>query len=145
MPHSSNDTPDWDALRTVERKLQCRLPEAYAAAMHNHNGGELPTDTDLWELYPVPGWPEQRVGHNAYGDVVSETSARRGRSLFPDGAVAIADNGLGDQLCFLPEPQQAAEDNGDLPSLAPALWFWQHDTGELEKVADQFQDLERVH
>jgi hypothetical protein len=143
MTNPADATASWNVLRAVERQLGCQLPEGYAAAMHTHNGGELPTESDLWELYPIPGWPEQRVGHNAYGDLVSETFARRGRSLFPEGAVALADNGLGDQLCFLPDVDLQLEP-GALQVLAPALWFWQHDTGELERLADAFESLERV-
>lgn len=148
MDTSSDPSNSWDALRQLEKKLGFRLPEAYAMAMHAHNGGELPTEQDLWELYPIPGWPEKRVGHNAYGDVLTETAARQGQRLFPDGAVAIADNGLGDQLCFLPEQDGGSNPSTsrqDTPSLAPGLWFWQHDTGRLEKVANAFADLERVH
>jgi len=120
----------------VEKQLGIRLPSSYAEAMQRNNGGEIPTDEDLWELYPLPGAKAQLAGHSAVTDVVEETLERRERPSFPAGAVAIADNGLGDQLVFLP-----AEEPGQL---GEGCWFWHHETGELSIVSEHFGALEHV-
>lgn len=131
--HASPTAP---IVQAVEQQLAYRLPAAYAAAMQRHNGGEIPTDSDLWELYPLPGAEAHLAGHSAVEDVVTETLERRQRPSFPEGAVAIADNGLGDQLVFLPTDEPGR--------LGDACWFWHHETGELSLVADHFGDLEHV-
>ncbi len=117
----------------AERQLGASFPLAYAEMMRGHNGGEIPTEDDLWELYPLPGGLETRA-HQPSGDVVSETLALRRNPLFPPGAVAIADNGLGDQLIFLRI--------GEL--LGPGCYFWHHQSGELSIIAEDFSSLERV-
>jgi len=55
-------------------------------------------------------------------------------STFPPGAVAIAGNGTADQLIFLPDEATPGE-------LAPAVFFWDHETGEVTKIADDFAEL----
>jgi hypothetical protein len=135
-PPNPEPADRFHAVLAVEQRLGLALPGEYAEAMTVHNGGELPTEHDLWELYPLPDLPARQAGHNAYGDLVAENLACRDRSGFPAGALSIADNGLGDQLVFLPRPGGGG--------LAPELWFWHHESGQLEWVADAFSDLERV-
>jgi hypothetical protein len=47
--------------------------------------------------------------------------------------VAIADNGGGDKLVFLPDP--------NAPRFADAVYWWDHETGKLELVANCFEEL----
>lgn len=102
--------------------------------MKTHNGGEIPTEMDLWELYPLPGPGAVKKAHQPSGDLVHETLERRTWPDFPEGAVALGDNGLGDQLVMLR--------NGD--QFGPELHFWHHETGQLEWLAADFADLEQV-
>ena len=49
-------------------------------------------------------------------------------------AVAIASNGTADQLIMLPKDESPHE-------LGPAVFWWDHETGELQKIADDFSEL----
>ena len=62
-----------------------------------------------------------------------ETKQAREWPGFPANGVAIADNGTGDKLVFVPN------DAGD--RLAEAVYWWDHETGELTAVADDFGEL----
>jgi len=118
----------------AERELGASFPASYKAAMKRHNGGEIPTEMDLWELYPLPGPGAAGKAHQPSGDLVQETLERRSWPGFPEGAVALADNGLGDQLIMLREGDQ----------FGPALYFWHHESAKLEWLAADFADLEQV-
>jgi hypothetical protein len=65
---------------------------------------------------------------------VRETRKIREWSNFPPDAVAIASNGTADQLIFLPKAESANE-------LSPAVFWWDHETGEVHKVADDFAEM----
>jgi hypothetical protein len=56
---------------------------------------------------------------------------------FPPGAVPFAGNGTGDLLVFLPDE--------DGRRLGPAVYWWDHETGEIRLVADDFADVARGH
>ncbi len=118
----------------AERQLGARFPASYAAAMKRHNGGEIATEMDLWELYPLPGPAGSARAHQESGDVVEETLERRSWPGFPEGAVALADNGLGDQLIML---QNGAQ-------FGPECFFWNHESAELEQMAADFSELEHI-
>jgi hypothetical protein len=49
-------------------------------------------------------------------------------------AIAIAGNGTADPLVFLPRPDRPSE-------LRPAVFLWDHETGDLERVADDPDEL----
>jgi hypothetical protein len=59
---------------------------------------------------------------------LKETESCRGWARFPENAVAIAGNGAGDQLVLLRQDD----------AFAPEVYAWLHESGELEKVADDF-------
>jgi hypothetical protein len=48
--------------------------------------------------------------------------------------VAIGGNGCGDQLILLPDPLAPEE-------LQTRVFFWDHETGNVTTVADDFSDL----
>lgn len=118
----------------AERILGAALPASYRAAMQRCNGGELSTEMDLWELYPLPGPDAKERAHQPSGDMVQESLERRKLPGFPAEAIALADNGLGDQLVMLR--------NGS--TFGPACYFWHHESGELEFVAEDFAELEQL-
>ena len=118
----------------AERELGASLPASYKEAMNKNNGGEIPTEMDLWELYPLPGPGAREKAHQPSGDMVQETLERRTWPGFHEGAIALADNGLGDQLVMLRE--------GD--HFGPACYFWHHESGELELLAPDFGELEQI-
>ena len=67
-------------------------------------------------------------------DVVRETKSANDWPDFPPNAVAIGANGGGDQLILIPQ--------ADHPELLDhAVYWWDHETGDIHKVADDFGDL----
>lgn len=63
-----------------------------------------------------------------------ETQGMRAWANFPPGGIAMGDNGTGDQLILLPKDNSMHE-------LKPAVFWWDHETGEVRQVADDFADL----
>jgi hypothetical protein len=73
----------------------------------------------------------QRTG----GSIDRETNtARKDWCGFPPHAVAIGANGGGDLLVLIPMP-----DHPD--TLQHSVYWWDHETGEIRPVADDFNDL----
>ena len=118
----------------AEGKLGARLPESYRKAMMNENGGEVSTEEDEWDLYPIMDSSEKKRLARTCNDICYETKSNSDWNGFPDNAVAIAYNGYGDQLVFL-------SDGGSFNS---EVYFWSHETGELTLVAKDFTELERL-
>ncbi|MGN2921182.1 SMI1/KNR4 family protein, partial [Aliivibrio fischeri] len=60
--------------------------------------------------------------------IIAETKACFGFGNFPHHALAIASNGLGDQMVFLKESEQ----------FKPEIYVWLHETGEIKLLASSF-------
>ena len=56
---------------------------------------------------------------------------------FPESAIAIAGNGLGDQLIF-------SKTKEDPSILDESIYMWSHETREVTKIADDFKEIEPV-
>lgn len=115
----------------AEQKLGAKLPESYRSSMLRENGGELETEEDAWQQYPIADTSDRKRLSRTANHIIKETESCSGWPNFPEGALAIAGNGGGDQLVLL---KQGA-------SFAPTVYVWSHETGELEKIADDFSEL----
>lgn len=113
--------------------LGVRLPLSYIARMQRSNGGDVKAAGDTWQLYPIFDDSDKARIKRTCNDVVRETKLAREWPGFPRDAVAIADNGTGDKLVFVPN------DSGD--RLAEVVYWWDHATDQLTAVADDFGDL----
>lgn len=120
-------------VRRAEGKLGRKLPLGYVTRMCRDNGGEVRTGTDGWWLYPVLDDSDKKRLKRTCNDIVRETASSKEWADFPAEAVAIGHNGGGDKLIFLPEPE------GD--RLGDSVYWWDHETGEVIKVADDFAKL----
>lgn len=118
-------------LLAAEHELGARLPVSYRAAMLRSNGGEILTDDDEWELYPIADTSDRKRLARTSQHVLKETASCREWPRFPATALAIAGNGAGDHLVLVRE--------GD--SFQPTVFAWRHDTGALEEVAADFLEL----
>jgi len=65
---------------------------------------------------------------------VRETEVAKKWPNFPANCIAIASNGSGDLLVFKRESSQAKK-------LEEVVYFWSHETGELEIVSSSFSEL----
>ena len=117
-----------------ERKLATTFPSTFRGKMIRHNGGTVECAGDAWELYPFLDSSDRKRLSRTCNDIVRETNMLRQWPTFPAAAVAIAGNGTADQLVFLPRPDRPNE-------LGPAVFLWDHETGDLEKVGDDPDEL----
>lgn len=116
-----------------EKKLGVRFPKSFRLKMQSDNGGEVVTLPDAWRLYPFFDTSNKKRLKRTSNDVVRETQSARAWVSFPKEAVAIGSNGGGDQLVFLGTDGDGA--------LGPAVYWWDHETGAVHMVAEDFSEL----
>lgn len=124
---------DIEFVQRAEGKLGRKLPADYVVRMCRANGGEVAAGADTWSLYPIFDDSDRKRLKRTCNDIVRETLSARQWDNFPPDAVAIASNGGGNQLVFVADP--ASDRYRD-----DVLW-WDHETGEIHKVADTFEEL----
>lgn len=117
-----------------EKELGAALPPNYRSAMMQENGGEIETDEDTWEQYPIFDKSDRKRISRTCNHIISETISCTGWNGFPDNAVAIANNGFGDQMVFLKSGNR----------LGNKVYFWSHETGKLSVLANDFSELNRL-
>jgi len=120
-----------DQVRRTEVKLGVTFPKSFVARMLADNGGDIVIEDEAWSLNPFLDWTDKVRLKRTCNDIVGETINAREWSGFPQSGISIASNGMGDHLVLLPDPSQS-----DL--LQPVVFMWSHETGELDKVADDF-------
>ena len=122
-------------INETERKLGVKFPAAFVVAMTKMNGGTVKTHIDHFELFPFLDASDRKRIQRTCGSIDRETaSARRDCYGFPPKAVAIGGNGGGDLLVLLPMPDQPE-------LLEHTVYWWDHETGEVDSVADDFSEL----
>ena len=118
----------------TERKLGVKFPPSFVVRMVRNNGGEVSTPPDAWQLYPFLDSSDRKRLARTCNDIVRETAKAKEWPNFPPQAVAIGGNGCGDQLVLIPQ--------SDVPThLGHEVYFWDHETGELFKLADDFDEI----
>ena len=121
-------------VKSAEAKLDVAFPLGFVARMVLENGGEIQIEGDLWWLHPFLDTSDKTRLKRTCNDIVRETESARKWRGFPPNAVAIAANGTGDQLILLPSPPQPQR-------LQDAVFIWDHETGEVSQIADDFFEL----
>ncbi len=124
---------DSQFVRLAQQKLGRTLPLGYVARMCRDNGGEVSAGTDVFNLFPIHDSTNRKRIARTCNDIIRETASAREWPGFPAEALAIGDNGGGDKLVFLPDPAA--------PRFADAVYWWDHETGELQLVAGAFEEL----
>ncbi|MCV2371418.1 SMI1/KNR4 family protein, partial [Roseateles oligotrophus] len=115
----------------AEREIGAALPSAYRTSMLGANGGEIETEDDSWELYPIADTSDRKRLSRTANHIIKETSLCRAWPGFPENALAIASNGGGDRLVLLKQG----------PVFGAAVYAWSHETAALTKVANEFSAL----
>ena len=105
-----------------EAQIGRRLPPAHRERLIRENGGEVEADGQVWTLMPVRDATDRKTTGRSANHIVRENEALRREpwDRFPEGCLAIADNGGGDLLVIVP----GSDD----------VFFWDHETGELAAV-----------
>jgi len=121
-------------INAAEKRLSVKFPPSFVVRMVECNGGGVETETDNWQLYPFQDTSDRKRLSRTCNDIVRETILCRSQPGFPPEAVAIGANGGGDHLVFLPQPDASH-------LLGHAVWWWDHETDELIRVAEDFAEL----
>ncbi len=124
---------DAQYIKQTEEKLGVRFPLSYVAYMRRCNGGEIKVSDDYWQLYPILDTSGKKRLKRTCNDVVRETQQAKEWPRFPPNAVAIGSNCSGDLLAYIHTDQ--------FQKLDDMVYWWDHETGELHIVADDFLDL----
>jgi hypothetical protein len=118
-----------DRIAAAEAQLGTRLPAEYRNRLISQNGGELETADDSWQVFPVFDSSDRKRASRSANHIVRETQQAATWPGFPEGAVAIASNGTGDLLVFLPR---------DKNQLDGRVQLWSHETQECTPTALDF-------
>ncbi|WP_270728163.1 SMI1/KNR4 family protein [Shimia sp. Alg240-R146] len=120
-------------IEACEATLGVKLPSEYRKSLKTENGGEVVCDGDNWDLHPVWDKSDKKRLKRTAMDIVRETAALKDWVGWPDNAICIGANGMGDALAFLYESGVCT----------PSVYRWQHETGEIAMVARDFGRLTR--
>jgi hypothetical protein len=116
-------------IAAAEAQLGTRLPAEYRNRLMSQNGGELETADDDWQVFPVFDSSDRKRASRSANHIVRETQQAATWPGFPKGAVAIASNGTGDLLVFLPR---------DNEQLDGRVQYWSHETQDCMPTALDF-------
>jgi hypothetical protein len=125
---------DLEQIQRTETELGAIFPTSFVARMLADNGGEVEIDEEAWSLNPFRDTSDRTRIKRTASDIVRETAEARRWPRFPQQGISVASNGLGDHLVLLPDPTAPQR-------LQPAVFMWSHETGELDKVADDFAEV----
>ncbi|HAI97274.1 MAG: SMI1/KNR4 family protein [Cycloclasticus sp.] len=123
-----------EQLLQTEKELGCTLPNEYRESMKSENGGEAQTKEDDWEFYPIKDTSDRKRVSRTCNHIIKETDSYKGFRNFPENALAIASNGLGDQMVFIIESGQYQS----------TVYLWLHETGELQELAASFSEIVKL-
>lgn len=125
-----------DELHIVEAEnaLGVKFPSRFKEKMKRENGREVEIGNDAYTLYPFFDKTDIKRIKRTANHIVLETKNAREWNNFPSNGIAIGDNGSGDKLVLLPD--------GNSPTnLSDQIYIWSHETGELNVVADDINEL----
>lgn len=121
----------------TENKLGVRFPDSFVIAMSTMNGGMIEVGGDVFWLNAfLDGTDRKRIARTA-SSIDRETVAMRRWDHFQSDLVVIGHNGGGDLLVL-------ASDPSDPERLQSAVFWWDHETSEIEEVAEDFGDLKKT-
>lgn len=123
-----------EQIKRTEEELGAKLPHEYREAMKIDNGGEASTEEDDWEFYPIKDTSDRKRLSRSCNHIINETESCHGFGNFPENAITIAGNGLGDQMVFLKK--------GD--SFGGTVYLWLHESGEIQQLAGSFSEIEKL-
>ena len=120
-----------EQLEATESETGATFPDAYRQRMLRSNGGEVAAKSDYWNLIPLRDTSDRkRLSHTA-NHVLVETKSFSEFLTWHENAYAIAENGTGDALVMFRD--------GD--RFEPQVFYWCHEDGALELVAEDFSSL----
>jgi hypothetical protein len=91
-------------------------------------------DYRRWFFYPIFDPSDRKRMVRTSNHVLSETMTSRAYGHFPNDALAIASDDEGNQLVLLQSGRHFED----------ALYAWDHDTGEVVRIASDLSELTPV-
>jgi hypothetical protein len=120
---------DLEFIETAESALGVLLPPTWRHRLLSSNGGELFAAEEDWTIFPVFDSSDRKKASRSANHIVRENQSAREWHGFPPTAVAIAENGSGDYLVFLPSQSSPGV-------LEDRVLLWSHETGALSSIAE---------
>ncbi|HQV52670.1 MAG: SMI1/KNR4 family protein [Flavobacteriales bacterium] len=111
-------------IEDTERELGVQFPDAFKKKMMLMNGSEVSVASEVWQLFPFWDKSDSKRLSRTCNHIGLETKNAKSSLSFPAEAIAIATNGAGDHLVFIPTFPGSAK-------LAENLQVWLHETGKL--------------
>lgn len=120
-------------IKETESELNVEFPTEFKTRMIKSNGGELVTDEFEFELYPFFDKSDRKRISRTCNHIGLETKNAREWDGFPKNGIAIASDGFGNQIILI------HNGNGILKN---EIYFWDHETREIKKIAGSINELE---
>ncbi|WP_165750567.1 SMI1/KNR4 family protein [Cellulophaga sp. Z1A5H] len=119
-------------IKETESELNVEFPSEFKNRMIKSNGGELVTTEFEFELYPFFDKSDRKRISRTCNHIGLETKNAREWNGFPKTAIAIGSDGFGNLIVL------THNGNG---ILSDKVFFWNHENGELEKIAESISQL----
>lgn len=120
-------------IKETETEFNVKFPSEFKNRMTKSNGGELLiSDKFKFELYPFFDKTDRKRISRTCNHIGLETKNAREWNGFPDNVIAIGADGYGNQLIL------THNGNGNLTE---ELYFWNHETRQMEKIAESINKL----
>lgn len=120
-----------EQLEATETEIGAKFSESYRQRMMQSNGGEVDAMSDYWNLIPLRDTSDRKRLSRTANHVLVETKSFSGFPSWHENAYAIAENGTDDALVMFREGDQ----------IKPQVFYWCHEDGALELVAEDFSTL----
>jgi len=117
----------------TESELDVVFPPMFKKKMMKSNGGELIAEDFGFEQYPFFDKSEKKRINRTCNHIGLETKKAQEWNSFPQNAIAIASDAYGNQVILMHK--------GD-GKLTEEIYFWDHETGEIEKIANSINDFD---
>ena len=89
-------------IEDTERELGVQFPDAFKKKMMLMNGSEVSVASEVWQLFPFWDKSDSKRLSRTCNHIGLETKNAKSSLSFPAEAIAIATNGAGDHLVFIP-------------------------------------------
>ncbi|MDH5573087.1 MAG: SMI1/KNR4 family protein [Gammaproteobacteria bacterium] len=122
-------------IEVAEAELGVKFPESFRNKMMKKNGGEVAVLEDSFELHPFYDTSDKKRIKRTCNSIVHETKNSQIYYRLPSNLIVIGNNGGGDELVY------KVEVNGNIN---PAVYWFNHETEELEHAANDFSELREI-
>jgi hypothetical protein len=121
-------------IKETESELNVEFPTEFKNRLIKLNGGELIADEFDFQLYPFFDKSDRKRISRTCNHIGLETKNAHKWNNFPKNGIAIASDGGGNHLVLTHD--------GD-GILSNEIFFWHHEVGELEKIAESINELDK--